>query len=107
MQKSSPAARTLKKLSPDKAPRAQENKTQDIYSENVRLINSAWKSEKIIEPEGGKIEGCRDGGGMEDTPAPSNTTKDNNDPEAFPEQKDDLTEVEVHSSRKNPVHRIK
>ena len=35
MQKSSPAAGTLKKLSPDKAPRAQENKTQDIYLANV------------------------------------------------------------------------
>ena len=51
MQNSSPT-KNPKKLSPDKAPLAKENKKQpDIYLENVKLINSAWNSEKIIEPE--------------------------------------------------------
>ena len=83
MQKSSPAAGTPKKLSPDKAPRAQENKTPDIYSANLKLMNSGWKSKKIIEPEGGKLDRCRDGGRMKDTPALLIKMKDNNGQEAL------------------------
>ena len=48
MQNSSPSKKA-QKVSPDKAPIARDNKKQsDIYSKNVKLINSAWNSEEEI-----------------------------------------------------------
>ena len=106
MQNSSPG--TAKKLSPDKAPRAKENKTPDIYSANVKLINSAWKSEKIIEPEGGKLDGCGDGGKTEDTSAVSNIMKDNNEQEALHDLEVDPTEPSTSKvKREIPVQEMK
>jgi len=88
MQNSS-AAKTPKKLPPDKTKPAQENKKLDIYSANVKLINSAWKSEEIIEPEAGKSEGYTDGGSGNDTPA--NIVKAEAGNNEVPVLKDDLT----------------
>lgn len=54
MQNSSPT-KNPKTSSPDKAPVAKKNKKHsDIYLENVKLINPAWNSEEIGEPEENK-----------------------------------------------------
>merc|ERR1712173_341450 len=47
------------------------------------------------------LDGCRDGGNMEDAPTLSNTKEDNHGQEDLPDFKDDLTEPST-SKRKSP-----
>ena len=54
-----------------------------------------WKSEKVFEPEGGKLDGLKD----VVSSALSNTMEDYNGLEAIPDLEDDLTEPSKSTSK--------
>ena len=61
----------------------------------MKLVDSVWKSEKVFEPEGGKLDGLKD----VVSSALSNTMEDYNGLEAIPDLEDDLTEPSKSTSK--------